>query len=50
MNLDPFRNHTDEQIWNALDLAHLKEQFMETDERLDFECSEGGENLRLDGN
>ena len=24
MNLDPFDNHTDDQIWTALEHAHLK--------------------------
>jgi ABC-type multidrug transport system fused ATPase/permease subunit len=47
MNLDPFEKHSDEQLWDALALAHLKEFVMSIDKRLDFECSEGGSNLRF---
>jgi len=47
VNLDPFETHTDEQLWNALELAHLKEFAMNCDQKLDFEINEGGENLRL---
>jgi ABC-type multidrug transport system fused ATPase/permease subunit len=47
MNLDPFDRHTDEELWNALELAHLKDFFIDTEEKLEFKCIEGGENLRL---
>ena len=46
VNLDPFEMHTDEQLWTVLELAHLKEFVENTDKKLDFEISEGGENLR----
>ena len=44
--MDPFEAYTDEQLWNALEHAHLKEFVLTTDKKLNFECSEGGENLR----
>lgn len=47
MNLDPFEKHTDEQIWNALEHAHLKQFVTGLDKKLDYECSEGGENLSV---
>ena len=46
VNLDPFENFSDEQIWDALDKAHLYEFVQKLDKKLLFECSEGGENLR----
>ena len=46
MNLDPFDTYNDEQIWNALEHAHLKQFVLGLDKKLDYECSEGGENLR----
>ena len=48
MNLDPFGTHTDEQLYNALELAHLKDFIDECKDKLDFTCSEGGENLRYE--
>ena len=46
MNLDPFEKHTDDQIWDALEHAHLKQFVKGLDKELNYECSEGGENLR----
>jgi ABC-type multidrug transport system fused ATPase/permease subunit len=46
MNLDPFGMHSDDELWNALELANLKEFVLEQDEKLEFKCTEGGENLR----
>ena len=46
INLDPLETHTNEQLWNALELANLKEFVMTCDKKLDFEITEGGENLR----
>lgn len=46
MNLDPFEKYSDEQLWRALELAHLKDFMLESKSNLDFMCSEGGENLR----
>lgn len=46
MNLDPFERHTDEQVWKALELAHLKDFAKGLNARLQYEVTEGGENLR----
>ncbi|XP_055876896.1 multidrug resistance-associated protein 1-like isoform X2 [Biomphalaria glabrata] len=47
MNLDPFDKHPDEQIWSALEHAHLKSFVSGLEKGLLFECSEGGENLSV---
>ncbi|CAL1540417.1 unnamed protein product, partial [Lymnaea stagnalis] len=47
MNLDPFEAHTDEQVWSALEHAHLKTFVSGLEKGLLFECSEGGENLSV---
>ncbi|XP_029940293.1 multidrug resistance-associated protein 1-like [Salarias fasciatus] len=47
MNLDPFENCSDEDLWRALDLAHMKSFVSGLPQKLDHECSEGGENLSL---
>jgi ABC-type multidrug transport system fused ATPase/permease subunit len=47
MNLDPFEQHSDNEIWMALEKAHLKDFVMDMDKKLEFECDEGGENLRF---
>lgn len=59
-NLDPTNSSTDEQIWNALELSHLKDHvlkmFQESDNEegkeelksgLDVRLSEGGSNLSV---
>lgn len=47
MNLDPFEQYTDEQLWIALEKSHLKSFIESLDNKLLFECSEGGENLSV---
>jgi ATP-binding cassette subfamily C (CFTR/MRP) protein 1 len=47
LNLDPFEMHTDEKLWNALELVHLKKFVFNSDKKLEIEITEGGENLRL---
>nr|XP_057926636.1 multidrug resistance-associated protein 1 [Doryrhamphus excisus] len=47
MNLDPFDTYTDEEVWSSLELAHLKNFVSSLPEKLNHECSEGGENLSL---
>ena len=46
MNLDPVEEYTDEDIWHALELAHLKNFVSTSSEGLEYECGEGGNNLR----
>ena len=46
MNLDPFEKYSDDQLWTALESAHLKQFVLECKEKLDFECNESGDNLR----
>lgn len=48
MNLDPFDAYSDEEVWSALELAHLKNFVSGLPDKLSYECSEGGENLRYD--
>lgn len=45
-NLDPFGYHSEEDLWRALELSHLHTFVSSQPEGLDFQCSEGGENLR----
>lgn len=47
MNLDPFGNYSEEDIWHALELAHLHMFVRAQPAGLDFLCSEGGENLSV---
>ncbi|NXK78360.1 MRP2 protein, partial [Amazona guildingii] len=47
MNLDPFDQYTDEEVWKALELAHLKMYVQDLPGRLLHVVSEGGENLSV---
>uniref|UniRef100_A0AAZ3RUT3 ABC-type glutathione-S-conjugate transporter n=1 Tax=Oncorhynchus tshawytscha TaxID=74940 RepID=A0AAZ3RUT3_ONCTS len=47
MNLDPFDGYSDEEVWRALELSHLKSFVSCLPDKLNHECSEGGENLSL---
>ena len=47
MNLDPFGVYTDEELWTVLELVNLKSFVWSLENRLDFECSEAGENLSV---
>ncbi|NXT25434.1 MRP1 protein, partial [Syrrhaptes paradoxus] len=47
MNLDPFDQHSDEDIWRSLELAHLKNCVSSLPDKLNHECAEGGENLSV---
>ena len=44
--MDPFSSHTDEEIWKALEHAHLKGFVSGLQEGLQYQCGEGGEALR----
>jgi ABC-type multidrug transport system fused ATPase/permease subunit len=46
MNLDPISQYNDDQIWKSLEHAHLKTYVDGLADKLDYECGEGGQNLR----
>ncbi|XP_058142363.1 multidrug resistance-associated protein 1 isoform X1 [Dasypus novemcinctus] len=47
MNLDPFSQYSDDDVWTSLELAHLKSFVSALPDKLDHECAEGGENLSV---
>lgn len=47
MNLDPFEKYNDHEIWNALELAHLKYYVSSQPLGLVHVITEGGENLSI---
>uniref|UniRef100_A0A7S0VCE4 ABC transporter n=2 Tax=Polytomella parva TaxID=51329 RepID=A0A7S0VCE4_9CHLO len=46
-NLDPFNDTSDEDLWRALELVHLKEAIAEMPGGLDAMVAEGGSNFSL---
>ena len=48
-NMDPSSHHNDGAVWRALENAHLKSFVAALPGGLEYECSEGGSNLRYDG-
>ena len=46
MNLDPFNQYSDDELWRALEQSNLKVFVKSLEEGLEYVCSEGGENLR----
>ena len=46
-NLDPCNQHSDAEIWNALDQSHLREHLKNVNNGLDHIISEGGENFSV---
>eukprot|EP00794_Sanderia_malayensis_P010896 gene10896-12055_t len=46
-NLDPFNQHSDESIWNALEISHLKPFVSGLNNKLEEDVSEGGENFSV---
>lgn len=47
MNLDPFNSYSDEELWKALELAHLKSFVSHLQLGLSYEVTEGGDNLSI---
>ena len=45
-NIDPLMENSDEALWNALELSHLKPFVERFTEGLEYECGENGEALR----
>ncbi|XP_048239475.1 multidrug resistance-associated protein 1-like [Haliotis rufescens] len=46
-NVDPFNQYSDNQIWRALEQAHLKTFVESLPNGLEHECSEGGGNMSI---
>ncbi|KAJ2803489.1 hypothetical protein H4R20_002872 [Coemansia guatemalensis] len=46
-NLDPFGSYSDQDIWRALEQAHLAEYIRSKDERLEYMVTQSGENLSV---
>ncbi|XP_029207815.1 multidrug resistance-associated protein 1-like [Acropora millepora] len=47
VNLDPFNNHSDDELWKILELSHLKNFVSGLEQGLLYPVSEGGENLSV---
>ncbi|OMO92329.1 hypothetical protein COLO4_17673 [Corchorus olitorius] len=47
LNLDPFNEHNDPDLWEALERAHLKDVIRRNSFGLDAEVLEGGENFSV---
>jgi len=46
-NLDPFNEYTDEELWKALELSHMKDYIEHQPNHLDTEIVEGGQNISI---
>ncbi|XP_040847175.1 ATP-binding cassette sub-family C member 4 isoform X5 [Ochotona curzoniae] len=46
-NLDPFGEHTDEELWNALEEVQLKETIEDLPGKMDTELAESGSNFSV---
>ncbi|KAJ2851940.1 hypothetical protein IWW36_000713 [Coemansia brasiliensis] len=46
-NLDPFGQYSDQDVWQALEHAHLADFIRTKDERLDFMVTQAGENFSV---
>lgn len=46
-NLDPFEQHSDEEIWRSLELVELKKVVKQMDGGLDAKMSDGGANFSM---
>ena len=46
-NIDPFESYTDHEIWNVLNLSHLKTFASSQPSGLDYEIAESGSNLSV---
>jgi len=46
MNLDPFTEYEDGDVWKCLELAHLKSFVLSLNGQLDYKLEEEGKNLR----
>lgn len=47
VNLDPFERFSDNDLWEVLEKTYLKDLVSNFENGLNFECSEGADNLRF---
>ncbi|KAL5009564.1 hypothetical protein ScPMuIL_011869 [Solemya velum] len=47
MNLDPLDRHSDAEVWNSLEHAHLEQFVNNLPTKLEHDCGEGGQNLSV---
>ncbi|XP_054712440.1 multidrug resistance-associated protein 1-like [Uloborus diversus] len=47
LNLDPLNQHSDQELWSAIEHAHLKDFISGLDGGLNFPVAEGGQNLSV---
>ncbi|KAK3097219.1 hypothetical protein FSP39_007607 [Pinctada imbricata] len=47
MNLDPVDDYTDQELWTALEHAHLKSFVQGLPAKLEYDCGEGGQNFSV---
>lgn len=47
MNLDPMSQYSDSELWSALEMVKFRSFFEQTPQKLDFELTEGGQNLSV---
>ena len=50
INLDPLDDYSDDEIWTALELAHLKTFILTLNQGLDYPLTESGNNLSVGQN
>ncbi|XP_071507088.1 ATP-binding cassette sub-family C member 5-like [Diadema antillarum] len=46
-NLDPFDEHTDEELWQSLEKSYMKERISALDQQLEAPVTEGGDNFSV---
>ncbi|CAL1286917.1 unnamed protein product [Larinioides sclopetarius] len=47
LNLDPLEEHSDEDLWRAIEQSHLKNFVLSLEAGLDYQVSEGGGNMSV---
>ena len=47
LNLDPFSQYTDQEVWTSLETAHLKTYVSSLTDGLSFQIAEGGNNMAV---
>lgn len=47
MNLDPMDQYSESELWSALEMVNFRSFFEQTPKKLEFELTEGGQNLSV---